>query len=433
MKLRALLDEARWTGPEFARAVNAEALESALVTHYDRTNVAHWLAGSRPRGQTGRFLCRALSRRLGREVRPEHVGLAEPSPDPATEHTRVRVDERLRELGKEEKLAGRDPRRLPYVPVPALPDPERWPGPVRGGGRIGLDHVRSAESMVDLFAHADAAFGGGRVRSALASYLSVNIAEYLTCSSSPHAARRLLQAAGDLAYLAGFMAFDENLHGVAQAYFRIAVRLSAESGDPVRHAIAVRQMSMQAHQLKNPRLALLFAEEAARNLSGLPAETAAFVLGQEALALAATGERRRALETLGRAERLLEAADGGGSQLGGYHLAAFTHQQAEVLAAVGDLPAACGALAASLRLRPSQERRARMLTTARLAGLQLARGRLEPACSTWDGFLDDYPQVSSARGDAALRELRRSLRTYRREPAARRLLARAGRLCAADA
>ncbi|MFJ1754840.1 hypothetical protein [Kitasatospora sp. NPDC088134] len=427
MKLRALFEETGWTGQAFAQAVNAEALRSALELHFDRTTVAHWLAGSRPRGQVGEFICRVLSQRLQRDVQLEHIGLAGPSTAEVGSPA-AGARERLRELAREGLVAQRVLRRLPYSPTTGFPEAESGRAPAGGTGRLSLTHVRSAESMVALFAHADETFGGARWRPALASYLSVDIAERLGGSASSSVGRRFRQAGGDLAYLAGFMAFDENLHGVAQAYFQLAVQLSSETGDRGRYAIAVRQMSVQAHQLGNVRLALQFAEESSRGVPCLPDETGAFVLGQEALALAGAGERRRALEVLGRAQRLLDRADGREALLGGYHLAAFSHQQAEVLAAAGDLPAACGALAASLRLRPPQERRARMLTTARLACLQLSQGQVELACSTWEGFLDDYPLVASARGDVAFRELRRRLRSYQREPAARRLLARAGRV-----
>lgn len=192
-------------------------------------------------------------------------------------------------------------------------------------------------------------------------------------------------------------------------------------------------MSVQAHYLGNARQALHFAQGAAREAECLSPESAAFVLGQEALALAGSGQRHQALERLGQAERLLGQSSGGGGVLGGYHLAAFTYQQAEVLATAGDLPAACGALAYSLRHRPPEERRARMLTTSRLAGFQLTQGHLELACSTWEKFLDDYPHVASARGDAALRGLRTRLRSYQREPVAQRVLARAARQAAPSA
>ncbi|MER7699178.1 hypothetical protein [Streptomyces sp. NPDC096095] len=39
----------------------------------------HWIAGTMPAGQTGRYLTIALSRRLGRPLTPENLGLPVPA------------------------------------------------------------------------------------------------------------------------------------------------------------------------------------------------------------------------------------------------------------------------------------------------------------------------------------------------------------------
>lgn len=427
LRLRSLLDETGWTGQRLAQAVNHEGARRAMAVNYDRTAVAHWLAGTRPREHVCALVCQVLSQALGRTVGPEQAGFAtEPS---STASPSASPHERLRELAENTPSARRMLRLLPYSLDLDLPEPAPPPGRDGAPRRIGAAHVRAAELLVTVFADADKAFGGARIRPALTAYLSVEIAAQLNCAAAPSISRRFHQAAADLAYLAGFVSFDENLQGAAQSYFRIAAQLSAAANDRLRHAMALRQMSVQAVFLGNSGLALQLAQGAARDRSTLPTESAAFVTGQEALALACTGERRRALACLDRSQRLLDRTPPDSHVLlGGYHEAAFAHQQAEVLAATGDIPGACAALAHSLRHRPPEEGRARMLTTARLAGLQLCQGHLELACSTWDRFLDDYPSVTSARGDAALRELRTTLRAHQRVPAARRVLARAGRL-----
>ncbi|MBB4950802.1 hypothetical protein F4556_006337 [Kitasatospora gansuensis] len=407
--------------------MNHEGARRAMVVTYDRSSVAHWLAGTRPREHVCALVCQVLSQALGRTVGPEQAGFAAETRSEAS--STAAPHERLRELAENTPSARRALRLLPYSLDPELPEPAPPSGGDRAHSRIGTAHVRTAELLVTLFADADKAFGGARIRPALTAYLSVDIAAQLDCATAPSVGRRFHQAAADLAYLAGFVSFDENLQGAAQSYFRIAAQLSAEANDRLRHAMALRQMSVQAVFLGNSGLALQLAQHAARERGALPTESAAFVTGQEALALACTGERRRALACLGRSQRLLDQTPPDSRVLlGGYHQAAFAHQQAEVLAATGDIPGACAALAHSLRHRPSEEGRARMLTTARLASLQLRQGHLELACHTWDRFLDDYPNVTSARGDAALRELRTGLRVHQQEPAARRVLARAGRL-----
>lgn len=423
LHLRSLLDEAGWTGQRLAHAVNAEGARHALTVSYDRSSVAHWLAGTTPRPQVAALVCAVLSQALGRPVEPVQVW-PEPAARDAASQVTDAPGESLRSLTDHAPRDARTLHRLSYDPFAELPEPGTRPG--RGAGlRIGSAHVRSARRMVTLFSDFDEFFGGARLRPVLTSYLSTDVAAHLDAPAAPGVSREFRQAACDLVYLAGFTSFDEHLHGAAQAYFRIAAQLASEVRDHRRYALALRQMSVQAHYLGNTAQSLHCARVAARAVGSLPPQTAAFVVGQLALALAASGERRQALTHLGRAERLLERSEGHGQTLGGYHLAALAHQQAEVLAAAGDLPSACAALTLSLRHRPDNEGRARMLTTARLAELQLAQGHLELACGTWEKFLDDYPQIESARGDRALRELRSRLRPYQRERSAQRVLSRA--------
>ncbi|WP_208638211.1 hypothetical protein [Streptomyces murinus] len=82
--LRILLAEAGWSGARLAREVNALGAAQGTPYHYDRTTVAHWLTGSRPRPPVPQLVAQALSRRLDRRVRAEDTGLlapGRPSPD----------------------------------------------------------------------------------------------------------------------------------------------------------------------------------------------------------------------------------------------------------------------------------------------------------------------------------------------------------------
>lgn len=212
---------------------------------------------------------------------------------------------------------------------------------------------------------------------------------------------------------------------MAQAYYRAGLRLGQEAGDPGCWAPVLRAMSVQAHHLGHRKQAWELAEAAAREAGRLPALQAAFVTGQLAVAEAACGDRRAAVAHLAEAERLLERTDGQRAAIGDYHHAALAHQQAEALAALGDARGAITALGTSLRRRPPGERRARAVTLARLAELQLNQGHVERACATWHEMLDAVPQLDSARVDDALRRLRGRLQPVRGNRTARALLARA--------
>lgn len=78
-RLRTLLIEARWSGQDFARAVNGIAAEAGLTLSYDRTSVSHWLAGTRPPAHVVDLAAEALSRRTGRRIAAADTGLARPA------------------------------------------------------------------------------------------------------------------------------------------------------------------------------------------------------------------------------------------------------------------------------------------------------------------------------------------------------------------
>ncbi|MFC1440564.1 hypothetical protein ABUW04_20105 [Streptacidiphilus sp. N1-10] len=432
-RLRALLAEAGWTGQDLARAVNAAGAESGLTLGYDRTSVAHWLAGSRPPEAVARMVAETLARRLRRRVDLSDTALARPSGQGPTQAVPEREEDIVARLVE---LAGGGRRRrtvlgsLVYsVSATALPDftgaaAPRAAAERRADARDVLALAQSAELMLDLFASSDAESGGGRARPALSAYLAADIAPFLGRSVRTAADRRLMRAAARLTYLAGYMCFDENLGGAAQAYYRTSARLFARSGDLSGYTTTLRALSIQAHHLGHHAHARDLAEAAAGHLPALPSGQGALLSGQLAVTSAATGDRRAALSQLSRAHRLLDHGQDAHGTIGAFHPAALAHQEAEVLAAGADRAGAVAALTASLRHRPAAERRARALTTAQLAELQLDLGRLEQACATWHGFLDDRPHLHSARIEDALTRLRARLRPHRHQRTARILLDR---------
>ncbi|UUU38924.1 hypothetical protein [Streptomyces sp. NBC_00162] len=423
-RLRTLLTDARWSGQDFARAVNGVAAETGLTLRYDRTSISHWLAGTRPPAHVVALAAEALSRRTGRRISPADTGLARPAG--------VGAGVRARDRPGTEPHGADALALLGEIPVyssawrpPGWPPPGPAGAPARSSGRIGAEHVEAAEAVLPVFRNADMMFGSGLARPALTRYLATTVAPWLRAGAAPAVRHRLLGCAARLAYTAGFLCFDGNQQGVAQAYYRAGLRLGQEAGDPGCWAPVLRAMSVQAHHLGHRKQAWELAEAAAREAGRLPALQAAFVTGQLAVAEAACGDRRAAVAHLAEAERLLERTDGQRAAIGDYHHAALAHQQAEALAALGDARGAITALGTSLRRRPPGERRARAVTLARLAELQLNQGHVERACATWHEMLDAVPQLDSARVDDALRRLRGRLQPVRGNRTARALLARA--------
>jgi tetratricopeptide (TPR) repeat protein len=422
------------TATELAAAVNEAGDEMGVVLSYDRSAVAHWLAGVVPRKVTARLVTEVFSRRLRRKVTEKDAGfIPVQRQDSDTPAPRVHdLNETLL------SLAGRPPRGSPAdrsvpenmvyqrdLPVPDLSGPgvleDGEEGRAARQGRIEKFEVEAVEALAVVFHDADNAFGGGHGRRALAAYLAADLAPKLYRPATPGLRRRLVSTAAQLIYLCGFMHFDDRLQGAAQRYYHIALILAAENNSPLDYAITLRGMSVQASQLGHRRRALDFAEAAAFTVTG-PTLHRAFVHGQLAVACALDHRRADALRALSTAERLLERSGPVQAITGCYHQGALLRQEAAVREALGDPEGAMKALKASTRHRPAAERRSGAIVLADLAILRLRTGRVAEGVESAYQFLENYPYLSSGRADRALTELRALLRPHARQPAVRALL-----------
>ncbi|RAG82501.1 hypothetical protein DN069_26975 [Streptacidiphilus pinicola] len=423
-RLRALAQEAGWSGAALARAVNRAGAEIGLTLRYDRTSVAHWMGGTRPLAAVAAVVAETLARQLGRPLHLADVGFA-PAPTASDEGPTPRTA--LHDLTELDTV---QPRTRPYRLAAPTPVSLSAPGSAHGTTgaateRVTVSHTRAAQDMLRTFTTVDSAFGGGHSRAALTGFLRSSVAGWLAAPAAPKARRELLLVSSALACLAGSMCFDEHRQGVAQGYYQAATLLAAEADDPTGQAAALRGLSVQAQALGHREHALELAEAASALRTRLPTWLAAAVTGQLAVAAAARGERRRALTVLQRSAELLGRSEGAGD----YHRAAHEDHESEVLSALGDRAGAVAALRRSLQLRPPEERRTRAVGAARLGELLLDGGALEQACTAWHAFLDDYPLLRSARADRAVRTLRSRLRPFHSTAAGRGLLGRVQQVC----
>lgn len=436
-RLRALLVEAGWTGGDLARGVNAVATEAGLRLEYRRASVAQWLAGGQPRPPVPELVTEALSRVLGRLVSLADAGFSAAKPPGGTdEEGGVAVGTELAGLGRIAGSTRRDALRysvysLSALMVPSLSEAAGVMAHVSSAARhplrVGRTEIEAAAATARMFSEADETLGASLVRASLADYLAGTIAPWLQArAANADLRRKMLSVATELAYLCGFMCFDDELHGAAQRYYRTALRLSAEAGDPAAYAITLRSMSAQAHVLGHHRQAAQLAEAAVETAAtNVPPRTRAFLLGQAAVAAAAEGDRHRAASVLLTAERELDAVTSSSSTVGAYHHGSLAHQQAAVLACLGDKSGAISALRESIRHRPASEHRSRAITQARMAELQLGCGRVEEAADTWNRFLDTYSMVRSGRARTAMVTLRARMRPHQKIPVVGSLLHRA--------
>jgi hypothetical protein len=430
-KLRALVNEARWTNHNFAKAVNRVAAETGTTLHYDRTTVSHWLSGSRPRGPMTAFVTEALTRRLGRLISVADTGLGDhPSSVPllpAEEDHAVGTLLQLvaADLDPARRTALQElPYRVDWATNLDLPSVDRGIQPSTAVPlRVGPGAIEAIRAMTDAFASADKAFGGGHARIALVTYLATDIAGWLRAEATTPVRRELLRAAATLTYLSGFMCFDNLHHNLAQRYFRAALQLVTEANAPTVHAIVLRGMSMQARFLGHYRQAAQLAEAAVdRAGSVAPAETRASLLGQAAVAHAALANRQTAMSYLAKAERQLSQAEGTSGPVTCGSRADLAHETGQVLTWFHDHGGAEVALRESLEHRATVDRRSRLITTHHLAQLQLRRDRPELACTTWQLFMTECTEVNSARLRRAVDTLREQLLPYKCSAVVRRTL-----------
>ena len=149
---------------------------------------------------------------------------------------------------------------------------------------------------------------------ALVQYLISDVAAYLRGSYIGEQVRKdMFSAASELAYLSGWMAFDNAEHSIAQHYFSVAVKLAAEADDPPMAGHVLRAMAHQAVDLGHVRQGLQLAAasmDGKRYRMPSPRERALFGVVY-ARALGAAGQKSAAAQALITAEDDLASATTG--------------------------------------------------------------------------------------------------------------------------
>ncbi|MFR0357566.1 hypothetical protein [Streptomyces sediminimaris] len=430
-RLAVLLAEADWNGAQLARSVNALGNQQGYRLRYDRTAVAHWLKGSRPRRPVAELVGQALSRRCGRLITAEDTGLVAASgerrhsaqgavppqeePDPLRRLVRMcraEVDPEQRVLLRRTVFDLSDPA------APVSDHRSRSRGLAVGRPVLRAD-LTLLGAAIRLFATSVDAHGGNHARSALAAYLADDGLALMSGPAPDELHRQILTACAQLTHLLAVMTADAGHHGLAQRYDSTSLGLARAAGDRLTCAIVLRALSTQAVNLGHLRQAADLAAAAARHAPpGAPAAVRAYVLSQRALTRALLRDRRRADVDLAAGEEALRQSSGDSGPFTSYPAAAFAYQRGQVLHALGRRDQAVAALQAAVEGRSLTERRPAALTHSRLAHLLLEAGRLEEACSHWHHFLDLYPLLRSAQADRALADLLHALSAFPRHPQA---------------
>ncbi|MFV2175543.1 hypothetical protein ACFHW2_25990 [Actinomadura sp. LOL_016] len=435
-RLAALLAEADWSRAQAAAAYNRVADEHAhdSVTAIGRSHVSMWVGGTTPTGAAPAIVCEALSRRLNRLITPAEAGI--PAPDGyetsalewSTDPLTTLADLGRRDLDPQRRslLAGMAFSAVP----PALPEETWWrataiaspPAAPRGRPLVGKDDVQAVRQLTIAFSQLDQQHGGGHGRTAVAQYLNSDVAALLQGRFAGDQVRHaMFAAAGELAYLCGWMAFDDGQHGLAQRYFHLALELTARSGDAPLAGHILRAMAHQAGDLGFPELGLELSAASMRGQryrSASPRERA--LLGVvHARRLAATGQTTDAAKALLRAEDDLRAADPGIEEPPRtffFGEAALAHETGCALRDTGDPRAAIDQFHRSVRTRGASFRRTRVVTLGYLGAAQITAGDVRDACATWSTALDGIVDggIHSGRARSAVRDMRTLLTPFRK-------------------
>ncbi|MER5890571.1 hypothetical protein ABT160_42660 [Streptomyces sp. NPDC001941] len=425
--LAALLVEARWSGAQLARAVNALGADQGLRLRYDRTSVAHWLSGTRPRRPVPDLVAAALTHRVGHLITAHDTGLTQLQQAPAlvnsVQSSEAHTVQRLLDLWH----ADADPRKRAFLTlsayslaVPALPS---WrtslhtvahgPTEEAGAKRLTTTH----RDMTHTFALLAEQHGGRVTEPLLAAYLRNMASPQLTTPArSAQEQQEVFTATAQLTHLLACMADDSGHYGLSQEYFRGALQLARIAPDRRQYAITLRAMSTQALRLRHVPQALRLADGALSVLgSCADGASLSFLYSQRAHAHARAGDRRQARADLRAADRHHEQASSCPGPFGTYQRAGLEYQRFQTLAALRDQGPALAALESCARHRADGERRATALTHARLAEVYLSLRRLDAAVPHAQAFLAQYPLLHSAHADIACRRLDEALALFPRQ------------------
>ncbi|WP_412744725.1 Tat pathway signal protein [Krasilnikovia sp. MM14-A1004] len=398
-----------------AREIADDGSVPADVAGIGRSHVSHWVAGVTPSGRLPVLLCEVLSRRLGRAVAAEEIGLVGGASPPSDGMLGWEADTlvSLRDLGGAYVDAAR--RRVlaasAYsLAALALPDPAWWArmaALVRApseGAHVGRGDVAAVREAVALFSRMDQRRGGGHARSAVVQYLTSDVEAYLRGRYADDGVRRDMFSAGsELAYLSAWMAFDNGEHAAAQRFFTVSVKLAAEADDPAMAAHVLRAMAHQAIDLGHYRQAKeLSTASMDRNRYAAASHRERALLGVvNARAHAAAKEGKEAAQALLRAESDLRGAEPGDDEpqrVFFFAEASLAHETACTLRDMGDLRGAVQQFRRSVRTRKASSfTRTHAVTLGYLGAVQARQGEIEAACRSWSKALDAMEGVRSGR------------------------------------
>ncbi|MFI7008173.1 regulator [Streptomyces sp. NPDC050145] len=451
-QLAALIAEAGFSNAGLARRVDQLGLEHGLDLRYDKTSVTRWLRGQQPRGTTPALIAEVFTRRLGRRLSAQDLGLDAcapvyaglefaASPEEAVDivsglwrkdsgsHAELRkiaftpaglvVPSRDWLIGRpDERVArGEAPHRVPTQGRPAAVPRQRLQAERGAGQKVSGGDIAALRSVGELFRALDHAYGGGHARQALVRYLEHEAEPMLRGTYGEQTGRRLFAAVADLTRLAGWTSYDIAAHGLAQRYFVQALRLSQAAGDRGYGSYVLVTMSRQAVYLGHGREAVQLARVAQQGIgAAAPPVVQALLHSVEARGHGVLGEVRACTASLVRAERALEAVRPGDevpSWARFFDEAQLADEFGHCHRDLQQYRAAAQHAERSLQLRAPGFARSRLFCRVVLASARLGLGELDSACALGAEAATAAADMRSVRAHEYVREFERRLEPYR--------------------
>ncbi|MDF9812757.1 regulator [Streptomyces sp. SPB162] len=476
-QLATLITEAGFSNAGLARRVDQLGIEHGLDLRYDKTSVTRWLRGQQPRGTTPALIAEVFTRRLGRRLSAQDLGLDACAPVYAGLEFAAGPDEAIdiisglwrKDTGSQAEL-----RKIAFTPaglvVPsrdwligrpdehvahgsgsaagagaaAEPEPAgrvRIPAQTRGHGpgraavprqRVTMGDIAALRSVGDLFRTLDNTYGGGHARQALVRYLEHEAEPMLRGTYGEELGRRLFGAVADLTRLAGWTSYDIGAHGLAQRYFVQALRLAQASADRVYGGYVLVTMSRQAVYLGHGREAVQLARVAQQGVgTSAPAVVQALLHAAEARGHGLLGEMRACSASLARAERALEAARAGDEVprwARFFDEAQLADEFGHCHRDLRQYRASAQYAERSLQLRGPVYARSRVFCRTVLASARLGLGEVDLACALGGEAMQQATEMRSMRAVEYVRDFARRLEPYRESGAGRGFFERAAAL-----
>ncbi|WP_432063894.1 helix-turn-helix transcriptional regulator [Streptomyces sp. C10-9-1] len=272
--IRRLRQERGWSQSDLARKLNDAAGGTPTL---DRQHVYRWETGRRTPRDWLPFLAAVF--RVDVEVleRATAAGkVATPAPTPT--------------------VADFLPEGDPLAPLA-----------VREGRRIGASTVADLNSRVHGLRLADDVVYGrdliGRAMRELRSAVTL----YRESTFTDDTGRQLLQAIGELAQIAGWIASDAGQHEDAERIYRLGLSAAHQAGDTTLAGNLLGSLAYQVSNVGDPLEAVAMARAAADEATDAPPRARALYLDRVAWAHTQAGQQQPAMRALGEAGEAITA------------------------------------------------------------------------------------------------------------------------------